>query len=547
MRVSSLLLSALLALFLTACGQNEEASPAAADQPAVDSTATQASADTGNSAETTNGIPTGRLPQTVIPQHYTVDLTMNPDEPTFSGHTEIAVKITEPVDTIWLHGKDLRVSKATLKLASGDTVPVDYQQVKDFGVVKLALPQTVQPQAATLIFDYTADFSKGLLGAYRVQEDGEWYVFTQFEPTAARMVFPSFDEPAFKTPYDITITAPAGDKVVANTPQIDSKTLDNGMVQHVYATTKPLPTYLIAFAAGPLDIVEYAAIPPNDVRDHPVPLRGVTVKGKGDQIAYALENTAGIVKALENYFQIPYPYQKLDIIAVPDFGAGAMENAGAITFREVLLLIPDPENAPSWQLEAYAGVMAHELAHQWFGNLVTMPWWNDIWLNEAFATWMAAKAVESWDPSLPVKQDIASRISRAMGADSLATARQIRQPIKSHHDIHNAFDGITYSKGGSVLLMFEQYLGEETFREGIQYHLKRFANGNADVFDFLESLSHAAGKDITPAFKTFLFQAGIPLIEFDVNCDEGKPTVTLSQSRYVPLGSTANTDQQWKV
>lgn len=523
----------LLGLTLAACGQSEP--PAGhADK-------------TGPEAAAGQEIPLGQLPKSVLPEHYQLAFTMNPDDKTFRGEARIAIEIREPVETIWMHGKGLNVSSSTLTLADGETLDVGYEQVDESGVVKLALPRRVEPQKATLAFDYNAEFSDGLRGAYRVQEGEDWYVFTQFEAIDARRVFPGFDEPAFKVPFDISYTVPASDKVVANTPETVSRELENGMVRHEFATTKPLPTYLIAFAIGPLDIVEHAAVPANEVRDRPIPLRGVTVKGKGDQIAYALENTAGILKALETYFQIPYPYAKLDIIAVPDFAAGAMENAGAITYREILVLIPDPKTAPSWQLEAYASVHAHELAHQWFGNLVTMPWWDDIWLNEAFATWMATKAVERWNPDMPIDQDIAGRIATAMGADALATARQIRQPIESHHDIESAFDGITYSKGGSVLLMFERYLGEKTFQEGVQYHLKRFAWGNADVFDFLESLSHAAGEDIAPAFKTFLFQPGTPLIDFSVDCSKDTPAVMLSQQRYLPLGSEGDRNLDWDV
>ncbi len=523
----------LLALALAGCGQQEKTEPAAES----------AAEDAGAGA---TGMPVGQLPKDVMPQHYDIRLTMNPDDKSFSGHVEIDIELTRPRDVIWLHGWELRVDEAAIALADGSTLSAIWEQVNDAGLVKLSLPETVEPQNATLVFDYTADYFSGLDGAYRVETGGEWYVFTQFEPAHARRVFPGFDEPAFKTPYSLQFTIPEADRMVTTTPVTDTKMLDNGMQRLTFAETKPLPTYLIAFAIGPLDIVEADPIPPNDVRDRPVPLRGVAVKGKGEQMAYALEHTGELVAIMEEYFRIPYPFRKIDIIAVPDFSGGAMENVGAITFRDVYLLIPDPENAPTWQLHAYIEVMAHELAHQWFGNLVTMPWWDDIWLNEASATWMEAKTVEIWDAEHPTEQGIAGTIQRAMSADSLANARQIRQPIRSTHDIENAFDGITYSKGGSVLLMFEKYLGEDVYRDAIQYHLDRFAFGNADVFDFLESLEHVSGKDIAPAFRSFLFQPGIPLVDVAVNCDDGA-RVTLSQSRYLPLGSTADANKEWDL
>ncbi len=508
---------------------------ACSTQPAVTGTATDAD------------VPTGQLPRDVVPQDYDLRLRMDPDATTFSGHAEIHVRLTKPRDVIWLHGWQLRVADARIELADGRSLHATYEQVNDTGLAKVTLPETVAPQDATLTFDYSADYFSGLDGAYRVETGGEWYVFTQFEPVHARRVFPSFDEPAFKTPFNITFEIPASDRIVANTPIVEKKSIGDGMQQYTFEATKPLPTYLIAFAIGPLDIVEGPAIPANAVRDRPVPLRGVATKGKGPQLAYALEHTGEQVAILEDYFGIAYPYQKLDIIAVPDFSAGAMENAGAITFREVLLLIPDPAKAPTWQLDAYAEVMAHELAHQWFGNLVTMPWWDDIWLNEAFASWTETKVMSAWDPEHPVEEGIARTLRYAMWADTFATARQIRQPIDSTHDIENAFDGITYSKGASVLQMFEQYLGEDVFREGVQYHLKRFTYGNADVFDFLESLSHAAGKDIAPAFKSFLFQPGIPLIDAEVNCTDDGVELALSQARYLPLGSRGERDMQWQL
>lgn len=520
----------LCGLALGACGQQEP-------------DARQAEATVADAAE----MPAGQLPKDVVPLGYDLQLTMDPDATGFSGHTEISIRLTEPRDVIWLHGWELQVSEAGIELADGSTLPATYEQVNDAGLVKLTLPETVQPQDATLVFDYTANYFSGLDGAYRVESGGDWYVFTQFEPAHARRVFPGFDEPAYKTPFHLQFTIPESDRIVSTTPVTDTESPGNGMQQYTFAETKPLPTYLIAFAIGPLDIVEAAPIPPNAVRDRPIPLRGVAAKGKGEQMKYALEHTGELLAIMEDYFQIPYPFQKIDIIAVPDFSGGAMENVGAITFREVYLLIPDPEKAPTWQLHAYIEVMAHELAHQWFGNLVTMPWWDDIWLNEASATWMEAKTVEAWDANHPTEQGIAGTIQSAMGADSLANARQIRQPIESTHDIENAFDGITYSKGGSVLLMFENYLGEEVFREGVQYHLEKFAFGNADVFDFLESLSHVAGKDITPAFRSFLFQPGIPLVDVALDCSEDKVSVNLDQSRYLPMGSSGEREFEWNV
>ncbi|MFK8017186.1 MAG: M1 family aminopeptidase, partial [Gammaproteobacteria bacterium] len=297
--------------------------------------------------------------------------------------------------------------------------------------------------------------------------------------------------------------------------------------------------YLVALAVGDLDVVEAPPIPPNGKRKTPLPLRGIAAHGKGADLAYALENTGALLAPLENYFDQPYPYSKLDIIAVPDFQSGAMENAGAITFRERLLLLkPD---APVTQRQAYASVMAHELAHMWFGDLVTMPWWDDIWLNESFATWMSYKAVREFDPGARPELRRLGRLRRAKMEDGLRSARQIREPVTDHHGIVAAFDGITYAKGGAVLNMIEHYLGEDTFRTAVRDHMERFAWGSADVNDFIASLVRASEPVIETSFKSFLFQNGLPRVAQSAPCNEGK--MTLSQARYLPIG-TANTDAQ---
>jgi alanyl aminopeptidase len=274
---------------------------------------------------------------------------------------------------------------------------------------------------------------------------------------------------------------------------------------------------------------------------------GVAIKGKGKLIHYAIQHAGEIVKTEEEYYGIPYPWKKLSLIAVPDFSAGAMENPGAITFRSSLLLF-NPKTAPMRQIRGYWVDTAHELGHMWTGDLVTVPWWNDIWLNEAFATWMEQKVMMKLHPDWNPKMDIYSSVQDAMRADSLASTRRIRQPIENTGDIKNAFDAITYSKGASVIRMFENYLGPKKFRKGMHNYLARNANGSANLDDFLNAISDAAGKDIAPAFKTFLNQPGLPLVEMKLKMDDGKPTVHLAQSRYLPLGSTADAQAgQWQI
>lgn len=490
-------------------------------------------------------VPLGQLGEAVVPERYVLDLTIVPERERFSGRVAIEVRIHEPGTLIWLHGNRLDVEQAWLE--QGDTrIEAGYKQVDDTGVARLDLAARPRAGSATLHLVYSAPFDGSLEGLYKVTEDDRAYAFTQFEATSARLAFPGFDEPRFKTPFEIHVTAPADQRVITTTPEIARAPAGPELIRRSYAITPPLPTYLIAFAVGPLDVVEWDPVPANEVRDRPLPLRGVAVAGKGDQLEFALANTARVVEALERYFDYPFPYPKLDIIAVPDFAAGAMENVGAITYREQLLLLD--ESASVARERAYAGVHAHELAHQWFGNLVTPKWWDDIWLNESFATWMGTKAAAMAFPDWGFENQMLGRAIGVMDADALASARQVRNPIESNDDIANAFDGITYAKGGSVLTMFEAWIGEQAFRDGVRLHMRRFENGVADYADFLESLAQGSGRpEVADAFASFLFQPGVPLIQTTLTCADGAVSVGIEQSRYLPLGSTAERDRHWQV
>lgn len=494
-------------------------------------------------------IPKGRLPESVQPLHYTLDLTIVPSEPHFNGAVEIGLSIQTALTHLWLHGNRIEAQHAELELADGETVKAHYLQVDDTGIAKLNFDKEIQPGSAILRIRYRAPFDESLEGLYRVKDGDEYYAYTQFEPTAARLAFPGFDEPAFKVPFDISLNVKNEHNAITNTPEIETIPLEKGFKRIRYATTLPLPTYLIAFAVGPLDIVKWEDLPPNNTRKTPIPLRGITTKGKGTKLKYALQHSNEIVSALEDYFQIPYPYAKLDIIAVPDFQAGAMENAGAITYREQLILLDDQPSVQ--QQRRYMGIHAHELAHQWFGNLVTPVWWDDIWLNEAFATWMSYIVLDGIKPEHQFRHTLINNAFRAMGQDSLISARQIRQPITSNHDIDSAFDGITYNKGGGVLSMFESYLSAEKFRGGIQHYMHKFAFKNATADDFITAIAEKADSNavntIRQAFNSFIEQPGIPYLNVEHSCDTGHVQINISQSRYLPLGSKGSAEQSWKI
>jgi aminopeptidase N len=491
-------------------------------------------------------VPLGRLPSDTRPTHYRLDLEIVPSRDRFSGVIEIDVQLDRPRQVIWLHGNGHEVSEARVTAEGVSPLEASYEQVAPGGVVRLTVEKPIPAGKATIRLAFTRPFGKRLNGLYKVVTQGDAYAFTQMEPVWTRKAFPCFNEPAFKVPWTMTVTAPVGQAAIANTAETKKEPAGEGLVKHHYATTEPLPSYLIAFAVGPLDVVEAPPIPPNEARKHPLPFRGVAAKGRGKELAFALKHTPGILAELEKYFGLPYPYDKLDVIAVPDKG-GAMENAGAVTFREWLLLL-DPERAPTSQRRAFAYVMAHELAHMWFGDLVTMPWWDDIWLNEAFATWMGHRAVQSWDAKYEAAVRQLEGVHRAMSADSLLSARQIRQPVNDESGIHNAFDSITYRKGGGVLGMFERWMGPAVFQKGLRAYMKRHRHGTATADDLMKAFGDAAGKDVATPFRTFLMQAGLPNVDVALRCEAGKASVELSQTRYLPLGSKGDAKgQTWQI
>jgi aminopeptidase N len=363
------------------------------------------------------------------------------------------------------------------------------------------------------------------------------------EPIAARRVFPSFDEPGFKTPFDITVISPTSDKVVSNTLPTSSVASGEGRTKHQFERTLPLPTYLLAFAVGPFDIVEAPPIPPNAVRKTPLPFRGVSPQGQGAKLDYAMRYSPEFVNRLEAYLAAPFPYQKLDLIAGPNM-PGAMENAGAIIFNSSIILLG--ADASLQQQTSFAATTAHEIAHQWFGDLVTPVWWTDIWLNEAFADWMAAKIVDQWRPDLGTLPGRTLRALGTMELDSQRAGRPIREPIEDSARIMSAFDAITYQKGAGVLAMIESYIGEDKFQLGVQRHLAARSHGNAEADDFFKALADAANQPaVLEGLRTFVNQPGVPLIT--VKRSAAKTELQLSQSRYKPLGSTLSGDTQWTV
>ena len=530
--IRNITLSSALIFSLTAC-QDTATKPI------------QSSTDTHEDIFHITDIPHAQLSGNVVPQSYRIDLRMDPDATGFSGVVEIDVDIQKATDKIWLHGKEMTVTSALAINGETETVLnfTELSATEAPSGISYLTSETVLPAGnTTLKLVYETPYNQALNSAYQVKRGGEDYIVTQFEPLGAREAFPSFDEPKYKVPFTLSITAPPDDFVYANTPETKATKLDDGWIKHDFATTRPLPTYLVAFGAGPYDVVDFGNIPPNDIRKRPVALRGVAAKGEGIRMTYALANTDGILSALEDYFGTEYPYEKMDLIAAPNYAFGAMENPGAIVYRESLLLLDD--DAPLSQKRSYARVHAHELAHQWFGDLVTPVWWEDIWLNEAFATWMGNKSLTMWKPDGNYDNVTLNASLGAMNIDTLSTTRKVREPLARSENVMDQFDGITYRKGGGVLSMFESFVGEEKFRDGVRLHMKRYADGVATGDDFFQSIADGSGNaDVVSAMKSFVDQPGLPLIT--IGADDAM--LQVSQSRYAPLGSKTQQGQTWEI
>ncbi len=479
----------------------------------------------------------GRLPVTAVPLRYSLDLTIDPRRDRFAGVVNITLRVATPTRVVLLHGRGLAITHAEV-LADGETLPAEVTSRSTVGAhegpeeLVVVVPRALQPGEATLRIAYTAAFDVGLRGVYHTQENGDWYAFSDFEPTDARRAFPCFDEPVYKVPVTLSVTVPSASIAVGNTPEI-SRTPNPtaGVTVFRFAPTEPLPSYLVAFAVGPFDLSQ-------GPMGTAVPLRVVTARGRGGLTRTALDAAAMDLPVLASYFNRAYPYPKLDLVAVPDFRNGGMENAGLITFRDGVLLV-DPARSTAQARRSVAGVIAHELSHQWFGDLVTMSWWNDLWLNEGFATWMTTKVIESVSPHEGAELDAVRSRNSARHVDGLPTARAIRAPVTSTSAAIEGFDAMAYDKGAAVLTMLESWLGVDHFREGVRRYLTDHAWGTATAEDLLAALAATAPTEdagrVADVANSFLDRAGVPEVRVEAVCEAHTPTrVNLIQRRYAP-------------
>lgn len=474
-----------------------------------------------------------RLPTEIRPTYQEIRLELDPRKMDYSGSTRTELKIASEVQAIHFHAQQMTLTRVVLQSKKAART-LQAKEGND-GLVRAEDGKPIAPGEYTLSIDFTNDYDKRATSLYRLETGGESYCFTQFEAIDARMAFPCFDEPSFKFPYRMVLSVPEKDQAVSNTP-IERTTTRNGVKTVTFRKTKPLPSYLLCVATGPLEYVPMWGLS--------VPGRIVVPKGSKALAETAAKMTPPILKAVERYFGSPYPYEKLDLIAVPEFSPGAMENPGAITYGDRFILF-DPKTMSIGQKRLYAVFTAHELAHMWFGDLVTMKWWDDLWLNESFAEWMGDKIAAQVYPELDIELGRGLQgLQTAMVMDARLTTRAIRQPIQSMSNLFQNVDALTYQKGQAILNMFERFVGPETFRKGILAYLNKYKWGNAEAKDLWSHLSEAAGVDLQAPMASFLDQSGIPVVRAEI-LDGG--TVRLSQRRFLNYGVTTPDDPLWQI
>ncbi|TMB01276.1 MAG: M1 family metallopeptidase [Deltaproteobacteria bacterium] len=466
-----------------------------------------------------------RLPADVRPTGYDLHLEPDLEGGAFRGEVRIALRLARPRAEIVLHAADLAIERATAHSA-GREVPARVRLARADETAALRFPRPLAAGAATLALRFSGRLNQHLRGFYAAQAGGRRFAFTQCEAADARRVLPCFDEPAFKARFQVAVTIASEHAAVSNGPVEREESAGGRGGKRIvrFARTPPLSTYLLALAVGPL---EASPIRPAG----PTPIRIWHVPGKGQLVDFGLEAAAEALRRLEDYFGIPYPYGKLDLVAVPDFEAGAMENAGAVFFRETLLLL-DPATASLSERKRAAEVIAHELAHMWYGDLVTMAWWDDLWLNEAFATWMAYRVVDDWRPEWRLWHGFEHDRAGALALDALANTHPIYAEVRSVAEATQNFDAITYEKGAAVVRMIEHFLGPEQFRAGVRLYMRRHRERNAVAADLWRALEEASGRDVARVAQAWIEKAGFPLVAFAPAKGDADRALRVRQERF---------------
>ncbi|HEV7241625.1 MAG TPA: M1 family metallopeptidase [Thermoanaerobaculia bacterium] len=475
-----------------------------------------------------------QLPRSVLPTHY--ELTFTPDfaSDRFDGETNIHVIVAEPTKEVVLNAFNLEFldTRIDAQTATVTTEP---------GLAKLTVAEILPSGPAVIRIRYRGTLNRNLRGLYLGEAKGKKYASTQMEATDAREAFPSFDEPEMKATFAITAIVDDGHVAISNGAQLsDTPGPTPGKHTVRFATTPRMSTYLVALTIGDFGCLR-------DVADG-IP---VGICGTADKLPigkFAMETTKFVLPWYNDYYGIRYPFGKLDQTGVADFRLGAMENAGSILYRDVYLFGDEAQSTPS-DNRLRASIISHEIAHMWFGDIVTMRWWDDIWLNEGFATWAASKPIEKWRPDWKMPLRDLDATGFAMNSDSLRTSRKIRQQASTPDQIAELFDGIAYQKTAAVLRMIESLIGEEAMRKGVSSYLKRHAWGNTTYHDFAEAITEVSSQPVDEILESFVDQPGVPLLHVSSTCENGETLLTVEQERYFddPVDRTGSGDQRWTL
>jgi puromycin-sensitive aminopeptidase len=481
-----------------------------------------------------------RLPTNVTPERYELKLTPDLTTWTFTGDEKISIHVHEPVREIILNAAALELHAVSLQTADGKVregrVNLDTENER----ATLSFAEPVPAGRGDLQIQFSGILNDKLHGFYRSTYKGadgqdKPLASTQFESTDARRAFPCWDEPAFKAVYQVTLVVDEKLTAISNARVVREDALPGNKKAVVFADSMKMSTYLVAFIVG-----EFEATAPVMIGN--APLRVCAVPGKKHLATFAVDIGKASLEHFSAYYGIAYPGDKLDLIAIPDFASGAMENLGAITFRETALLV-DADRATRTELERVADVVSHENAHMWFGDLVTMKWWNGLWLNEAFATFMEMLAVDAWKPEWRRWDSFTVSRAAAMQVDGLKSTRPIEFPVERPEEAAGMFDILTYEKGASVLRMLEQYLGAEAFRDGIRLYLSRHAYANAETTDLWDALEESTKEPVRALMDTWIFQAGYPLI----SVEKGPRGLRLNQQMFRYLQDGSDQERKWHV
>ena len=491
-----------------------------------------------------DGTP-GQLPKTVVPHHYAIrletDLSNSADRTNFTtrGTVTVALEVRSPVREILFNALDLTVTKAVLRSPAPRQLTPEAVEGKQ--VVRLALDTELAPGRYELALEFTGKITEQAQGLFYVRyatPGGKKVMLgTQMEPTDARRMIPCWDEPVFRATFDLAVVVPAAHRAFSNLPITSEINLPGGLKEVRFARTPAMASYLLAFVSGELETIEDQA--------EGVQIRVVTTAGKQEQGRYALESTKQLLAYYNRYFGIRYPLPKLDQIAIPGGFSGAMENWGAITYNESLLLL-NPQTSSQHTRQELFTTVAHEMAHQWFGDLVTTAWWDNLWLNEGFATWMESKAADHFNPEWQMWLAAGTDKAGVMSADARGTTHPIQQAVANESQANDAFDSITYQKGGALLRMLETYLGEEVFRQGVQAYLSNHLNGNATTADLWNALEGASHQPIGRLCAGWTEQPGLPLVRLQTFTTNGLHFLRLAQERFV-IQDPAATPLQWSI